>query len=359
MILSLLAAAFTFTATATGVQKGTPLEFLFAGSETDRDYETMFLIKQPIADFCRDIEKAGILRGSSISRSSCRLWPVGCSVSISPSVVEFVQTKMPEGMTFGSFIYTGGSRDKKGMPVANGEMPASLFSLYTLDQSPFVPNGIHEQGRVYGCHTAAQTLKKGDEYRFTITWDNATMPKRLKLVAKPGNGRDLLNQIRQAAESSEIDVEVVFDGSLTVLEAKNLANALSLVDSERIKLNGCGDGLFFRAFLPLAKWLDRHERLTQPFELTIGETDRLVFIDEDWSVEGDDPKLSEQIISFASITNHPKTDTCFIFAKDQTKLARIYDSTRKLKEGAILNWYVYGSNNASSHNTPCKGCLKQ
>ena len=41
---AILAASMTFTATATGVEKGTPVEFVFAGGNTDRDYETMFLI---------------------------------------------------------------------------------------------------------------------------------------------------------------------------------------------------------------------------------------------------------------------------------------------------------------------------
>ena len=41
-MLSILfvAASLSFSATATGVEKGTPIEFLFAGKDTDRDYET-------------------------------------------------------------------------------------------------------------------------------------------------------------------------------------------------------------------------------------------------------------------------------------------------------------------------------
>lgn len=359
MIFSLLAAAFTFTATATGVQKGTPLEFLFAASDTDRDYETMFLIKQPIADFCRDIEKAGLHRGSPIDVSKCHLWPVGCTVKMTPSISDFVESKMPSGLSSGTFVYTGGTRDEKGVPIANGEMPASLFSLYTLPQSPFLPKGIHEQGQVYGCHTAAQTLKKGAEYRFTISWDGETAPNTLKIVARSGNGADIVRQIRTVAETSDLDVEVVFDGSMNVAEARKLAAALALIDSDHVMINGCGDGLFFRAFLPLEKWLDRRERLTQPFELTIGNPDKLVYIDEDWSVDGDDPKLTERTINHSSVSKYPKTDTCFIFAKDTTTLGRIYESVAKLKGGPILNWYVYGSHNESSHNAPCtKGVSK-
>lgn len=52
MIAAVLAATLTFTATATGVEKGAPVEFVFAGKGTDRDYETMFILDDPIDVFC-------------------------------------------------------------------------------------------------------------------------------------------------------------------------------------------------------------------------------------------------------------------------------------------------------------------
>ena len=56
---ALLAASFTFTATATGVEKGAAVEFVFAGPNTDRDYETMFVIDGSVDEFCAKLEKAG------------------------------------------------------------------------------------------------------------------------------------------------------------------------------------------------------------------------------------------------------------------------------------------------------------
>ena len=60
MLCSLIAAALTFTATATGVEKGTAVEFFFAGKNTDRDYETMFLLDESIDSFCSKLEKARV-----------------------------------------------------------------------------------------------------------------------------------------------------------------------------------------------------------------------------------------------------------------------------------------------------------
>ena len=55
MLSAILAASLTFTATATGVEKGTPVEFVFAGRNTDRDYESMFLLDSTVDDFCRNL----------------------------------------------------------------------------------------------------------------------------------------------------------------------------------------------------------------------------------------------------------------------------------------------------------------
>ena len=101
MISALLAAVLTFTATATGVEKGTPLEFMFACKNTDRDYETMFVIDGTVDEFWKGIEKAGIPRGQPIDRTRCRLWPVGVPLRLEPGLDTFVDSEMPEGLPLG------------------------------------------------------------------------------------------------------------------------------------------------------------------------------------------------------------------------------------------------------------------
>ena len=340
ILTTLLAASFTFTATATGVEKGTPIEFLFAGKNSDRDYESMFLLDDAIDDFCAKLEKAGLPRGKPIDAVACRLWPVGCKLTFSPDLATYIDGKMPEGLPPGVPVYTGGTRLANGTCVASGTMPASVFSIYSLAQSPIVYDGIYNQGAVYGAFTAREKLKKGARVSFTISWEESTMTKSLHLVARPGSAVELVKTIRAAAEKGPVDVRVGFDGDLTVEEATAVANALNLVDSPHIKLNGF-DNLFYRAFTPLVKWQDRKERLLQPFELTIGDPDKLVFIDEDWSGEGVDPKLLPREIPFSEAAKHPKTDTCFIYADKSTKVSRILESKAKLADSAVKNWYVF------------------
>ena len=341
ILVPLLAAALSFTATATGVEKGTAVEFLFVGRNSDRDYEALFVIDEPLSGLCKRLEDAGLPRGFPTDPASCRLWPCGCPVTFEPSLDAYVSGKMPEGLPPLVFVYTGGTRNAKGSCAADDEMPASFCSYYTLDQSPFVCNGICNQGVVYGSFKATGELKKGTKVTFTVRWDEKLQPKHLDLTACPGMGVELIQLIQTESKDRELDVTVAFDERLTVKEATAIANALSAIDSQRVKINGVSN-LFYRAFLPMVKWQDRQERLMQPFELTIsGKDDQLVFIDEDWSVDGPDPKLTPRVISFDEASKLVKTDTCFIFAQESVTVGRLMSAKNRLSNSKVRNWYVF------------------
>jgi len=336
----LLAASMSFTAIATGLEKGALVEFIFAGANSDRDYESLFLLDEPIDHFCARLEKAGLPRGKPEDVAACRLWPVGCELAFDPPLETYLSVKPVEGLAYGKPIYTGGTRKGDGRPAAADTMPASLFSIYSLAQSPIVFNGIYHQGVVYGSCTAKDTLKKGTRVTFSVSWETNTLPQTLELVAHPGESVRLLNEIRSAAEKGSVDLLVSFDEKMIVREARAVAKALETLDSPRVKING-RKNIFYRSFLPLVKWQDRKERLVQPFELTLGETNRLVRIDEDWSGEGADPRLTPVEISFAEIVRHPKIDTCFVFCREDTTIETILSAMKKFPERQIKNWYIF------------------
>ena len=343
MIAALLAASLTFTATATGVGKGTPLEFVFVGRGSDRDYEAMFLLDEPVDVLCRRMEKAGLPCGLPTDASTCRLWPVGCRLEFSPSLDSFVETKLPEGIAPAPPIYTGGTRSEKGKPVAASDMPSAFFALYTLAQSPIVFDGIYEQGLVYGAYLPKSEIKKGTKVQFSVSWNPETMPRHFDLQVAETNAPAILGALREASSVSSIDATISFDPSMTVAAATTAAKALSLLDSPKIRLNGFADGnLFYRAFTPDPSWTNRSARLMQPFELRLEQDrDKLLFIDEDWNVEGDDPKLTVREIPFADAATYPKTDTCFIYCPADMRLSRVFTAMSKLKGAKIKNWYVF------------------
>ena len=339
-MLALLAAALTFTATATGVEKGTPVEFAFAGKGTDRDYETMFLLDESVDAFCARLEKAGLPRGKPTDAKTCRLWPVGCKLTFEPSLDRYVDGKMPEGLPESAPVYTGGTRLSDGLCDAGTNMPLAVFSIFSLAQSPIVYDGIYPQGAIYNSFTAKETLKKGQRVSFKVSWDKATMPRAVHLTAHPGKSVELIKRLRSESEKGSLDVLLGFDGEMTVAEAMAVSTAVSAVDSPHVRINGLTN-VFYRSFMPLVKWRDRKERLVQPFELTLGDPDKLVFIEEDWTVEGDDPKLTPREISFAEAQNQHKTTTCLVFAEPTTKISRILSSLNKFGKKAIDNWYVF------------------
>lgn len=340
MSLALIAAALTFTATATGVEKGSAVEFAFAGKGTDRDYETMFLLDDTVDAFCAKLEKAGLPRGKPTDNATSRLWPVGCTLKFEPSLSTYIDGRMPDGLPDSDPVYTGGTRLPDGRCEAGTNMPLAVFSIYTLAQSPIVYNGIYGQGLVYNSFTARQQLKKGERVTFTVSWDENSMPKPLHLTAKPGKAVELINRLKAESEKSDLDVLLGFDGEMTVAEATAVASAVATLDSSHIKFNGITN-IFYRSFLPLVKWRDRKERLVQPFELTIGEPDTLVAIDEDWTVEGLDPKLTPREIPFADAVKYNRTEVCLIYANSETKVSRILQAMKKLGDKRIKNWYVF------------------
>lgn len=346
---AVIAASLTFTATATGVEKGTPVEFVFAGKNTDRNYETMFLVDDSIDDLCSKLEGAGLPRGKPTDVKSCQLWPVGCRLEFKPSLDEFIVGNVPDASDGVGFIYTGGTRTKSGCCEATEEMPASFLATYSLDQSPIVHDGIYEQGEMYGKFTAAKTFKKGERVSFTVSWNANSAPRHVHLTICPGNSVAVLGALRSESEKGDLEALIGFDANLTVAEATAAAQALATVDSRHIKINGCTN-VFYRAFLPLVKWQDRNERLQQPFELTMSVTNRLVFIEEDWSGPGNDPVLTPREIPFSEAAHHPKTDTCFIYAKSTTTIGQILTAMTSLGASNVRNWYVFQGNKHSLHN---------
>ena len=139
---------------------------------------------------------------------------------------------------------------------------------------------------------------------------------------------------------------------MTLKEAVDAANALQIIDSPKIKINGFKDSqLFYKAFLPQVKWRDRKERIAQPPEVRFNTngTFSVSKIIEDWSDEDSlNPKLSLKTTEYTDISTAAKeamklvgkTATVFFYANDDTLLGRLYEFRSKLPHEG-LNIYVF------------------
>lgn len=329
----------TFTATMTDVSTNAPLEFLFVGPDSDRAYEALFVTDARIKDIAAAMDKAGIPRGRAIGTHACRFWPAGPVVTLDPPIASLLHDV--KGHPFLPVVATGGTRDANGIPVAETNMPSALFALYNCDQSLLLFDDILDQSAVYGRFTAAADFGKGTRKTFTIKWDGASATKPYTLILSPGQEKAAFDALRAVKAPQGLDVKPVFDPAMTISSAVAAANALALLDSRTIRVNGFEKGQFFyRAFLPLEKWRDRKERLTQPLEVRLTATNAVyTVIDEDWTVEGLDPKLTPRTVDLAA-ARKTTTDTCFIYASPETPLSRLYALKASLP-ATFVNWYVY------------------
>jgi len=328
----------TFTACATGVREGTILEFAFVGPDSDRAYEAMFVTDARVPELVRAFEQAGIPCGKPVSNGACRFWPVGKLLTVEPPIWNFISNKDDQASL--PICYTGGSRDCGNFPIADTNMPSAVLSLYSIDQSLMLLDDALDQSQAYGCYLSRRDVAQGERHTFKFTWDGVSGTKSQRLELAPGKIRTELESLRKS--TTDLDVEPYFSPELTVVEAKAAATALSVIDSRAVRINGRAPGQFFyKGFLPDEQWRTRSKRLTQPLEVHISSTNVIcTVIDEDWSVEGDDPKLTPHDEPIGSTAKVFKGDTCIFYASAGEKLGRIFTLMKQLPS-TIRNWYVY------------------
>ena len=158
------------------------------------------------------------------------------------------------------------------------------------------------------------------------------------------------------ARAMLLDVLCDFSGEMTLKNAIAASQALSILDSPRVKINGIKAGqLYYKAYLPKESWRERNQRLTQPPEVRIhvqsGGSLKLSVteITEDWSdADSLEPKLTASAKSFSSYDDaaaeiqkiSKRSKTVFIYAREDMELKHIFSLVAKLNL-LKLNIYVF------------------
>lgn len=340
----------TFTATSTDCGLDSQLEFLFVGPKSDHGYEAMFVTDASVADFVRAFDEIGLPVGSPVDEAHSAYWPVGNSLVLDPAFDTLVKETRQEAVP--AVIYTGGTRDANGAPEAETNMPSAVFALYNCAQSLLQLDDSLDQSATYGRFHPAVKIPQGERRTFKLTWKGTNDYERVVLKLTAGNMGEEFRRLKERSDAHTLVVKPDFDGEMTIESAKAAANALALIDSARIKINGFREGQFFyRAFLPREQWRDRKERLAQPPEIHCRADGTCVVtrITEDWSDESSlDPKLivedhgplaREEAARLAS-SFAGKTFSILVFAPPSTRLAELY-ALRAAADAKIINWYVF------------------
>ncbi len=387
-------------AEAVGHRVGITAEFLLVGPLSDRAYEAAAVTVARPSDIVRAVERVGLARGGGVGSRPFRFWPCGERVTatvrrldVEGAVEQPLQSLLSDAdrvspPLFGAdgLVFTGGrwtGADATCACLTDTNMPSSVISLYNEPGTVFdVPLQVG-QSEVYGRLTLAEALpfgsllevvlrplasKDGGPRVLPLTVSAAMSSREVELTCKGADGTILkksglaeaLTWLRGQAESGrEPFVTLGMDDAMPLKRAIDVARVFAMLDGKGIKLDGKAEqGLFPRAFLPQEKWRERKDRNPQPFELHVAQgADRalkkkLVFIEEDWTVEGLDPKLTPREFPFEAWDElaklvektggaDSKVNLLFVYAPAELPLSLFMPGVRAVAERLPVV-YVFG-----------------
>lgn len=336
-------------AEAVGHKPGITAEFLLVGPLSDRAYEAAAVTVAKPSAIAQAVESLGLPRGGGIGSRPFRFWPVGERVTVSvrdleapgsaerplQALVRDAEAASPL-VGSGGLVFAGGKWSGASC-LTDTNMPCSVISLYNEPGSLFdVPFQVG-QSEVYGRSTLADGLPCGRLLEvvvrplmpadgkprvlpLTVTASLDGAEVRLSCagadgaVAHQAKLADALAWLRSKVdEGRELFVTVAMDDAMPLRRAVDVARVFGMLEGSGVKLDGkTAAGVYPRAFLPQEKWRERKDRNPQPFELHLAAgpdgkvVKKLVFIEEDWNVQGLDPKLTPRDYPFEAWADLPK-----------------------------------------------------
>lgn len=370
-------------AEAVGHREGVTAEFVLVGPLSDRAYEAVAVTVASPGDVARAVERIGLPRGGGVGSRPLRLWPYGERVTVgvrrlggeggAERPLQSLLRDTGSGSALvgaGGLVFTGGRWDGAGHCLTDTNLPCAVIALYNEPETIFdVPFQVG-QSEVYGRLSLAETLphgallevvvrpcaQEGGPRLLPLTVTARPAPDGVALSVEGAGGESLcraglkeaLAWLRACADGGrELFVTLAFDEALTVRRAAEVARVFAMLDGQGLKLDGKSpDGLYARAFLPQEKWREREGRTPQPFEVHVAAgsgAKRLVFVEEDWNVEGLDPKLTPRDHPFERWEELPglveraggaesRVSLLFVFVPGEMPLAGFMPGVRAVAE---------------------------
>ena len=369
---------------STGQSEGTTVEFLVVAPGSDRAYEAVAVSVAMPDDIVKAVEFLGIKRGSCVDSMQFKYWPLGESFEVfvrrldiegaeeCPLSSHLLDSEPDEALLRNGVIFTAGEWSGKRAAASDKsgyQPPCSVISLFN-DITVFdLPQRIRKD-EAYGRITLAEEVPRGALMEVILRPTSAVsklMP--LVITARITDGEMMLDlkdaegsidrsediksamawMQKQRELGKDLYLTLAFDENLSVKEARAIASVFRMLDGMGLKLHGRVEGgVYYRAFLPHESWRERKGRNPQPFEVHVKRDDagklqkKLIFIEEDWSVEGFDPKLTPKeylfkkwsellpLIATAGGKNN-RSSILFLFVPLDMKLSEFMPVIRNLK----------------------------
>ncbi|MGN0827475.1 MAG: hypothetical protein ACI4QD_06030 [Kiritimatiellia bacterium] len=296
---------------ATGNDAGVETEFLLIGSSSDRAYEALFVLPDGVettlwqrVQSLRAPDGRPLAGGSSCDAMDLRFWPKGEHFSLRLFELEPNLREIPLSSVLS---------DSKHQPlhfslVASNrwdatEPPVSVISLYNDSQTLFDLPVQASKGATYGRFRTVRKLRKHARYRIRLDWMPATnaLPRANEITLEVTPETDyaaLVRMLRKEAETGrDLFLRIRPAPNLPVSRLVDLARLIKPLEAPGgVRLDKPAEGQFYLpAFLPRREWRTPSSRPFQPWELHLGATNTLQWIEEDWRVQGLEPKLVPHI----------------------------------------------------------------
>ncbi|MEE8450383.1 MAG: YdjY domain-containing protein, partial [Thermoguttaceae bacterium] len=340
-------------AEATGLAPDSIVEFLLIGSNSGKGYESLLWSFAKPSDVHKALVFIGMKPGKPLDPARLRFWPKGERVLLNVAARDEKDDASPpvrleclvmdrnlgeslpeDGFVFtGSFLMNGREPDSGRVYAADVVEPKSVASLYN---DPIAVLDVPRRARksdIYG------SLVIGPEYGFA---KNELLTIRLEPEYKDGRQRvmDLVLEVRRPAETAmsvefllkdgtgkaiverpelplvlgKMDaliteghdpyVSVRFDAALRLAEVRKVCRIIGLIDTDsgiRVEPPETGQ-LYYEALVPDPQWLDRENRIDQPWELHLvcdesNVTGTLILYESTWSGDHPDSQLKVTTLS--------------------------------------------------------------
>lgn len=303
-------------AEACGLHIGYEIEYLLAGHLSDRSYESLAIAWANPSDVAKAFKQLNISPG--IPANVNKSMPIARGERFTVTI-EAVDGTIPP---LNQLLTINDPRMKdlliKGFPwvgdkAIDDTMPAAILACYTERYSAFGLPFWAEKGSVYGSWRIAYEIPLGTPLIFTFTHVptidgtprvvHKTLQVTPETLAAP---TDFLKELKDiCSDERDIFLTLAPSPSLTVGQMRGIANIVLAAEKQGgFTIDAPSSGsVAIKAFQPNPTWLKREDRLYQPWEVSITQTPNgynytLTQIEEDWSGEGIDPKLTPKSYPF-------------------------------------------------------------
>lgn len=299
-----------------GLRKHYETEFILLGQKSDRAYEGLMIAWDDPSTVAQAIEALGVPKGEPAhparglpmakgERFTVHVATLGKNLDFQP-----LETEVDDQWSTAAENLLGRGFPYVGVDVVDHLMPASIIATFTEQTSLFGMPYFADKSAVYGSFRAKETRRMGEPVVVALRWQRlpngqSRVRNETLTLSKATVGNETLIETLKgfADDPRDVFLTIKIDPDLLLTDLISLSKLFQMIEQEGgFTMDVPPEGqLPLRAFTPNAEWLVREQRTFQPWEIELspGAEEQpaqatLCQVEEDWSGEGLEPKLTRK-----------------------------------------------------------------